>query len=64
MDTCNLGVENYLFNVKSFSTQCGHVFSVTVDNIRIPSFNELEMSAQVRGHTVNTNCYVLESNMN
>jgi len=37
-------------------------FTVT-DNVRIPSFSELEISAQVRGHTVNTNSYVLEGNM-
>ena len=34
-----------------------------INNVRIPSFSELEISAQVRGHTVNTNSYVLEGNM-
>ena len=50
--------------MESSSTQCDYVFSITViDNVKIPSFSELEISAQVRGRTVNTNSYVLKGNI-
>ena len=40
-----------------------HVLSVKViDNVRIPSFSELEILAQVKGDGGN-NCYMLESNL-
>jgi len=64
VDTCNVGVEDHPSTVESSSTQCDYVFSVTViDNVRIPSLSELEISAQVRGHTANTNSCMLEGNM-
>ena len=45
------------------SAESGHVLSVKViDNVRIPSFSELEILAQVRGDGDN-NCYMLESNL-
>ena len=58
-------MEDHPSTVESSLTQCDNVFSVTViDNVRISSFSELEISAHVvRGHTVNTNSYVLEGNM-
>ena len=57
VDTCDVGVEDHHpSTVESSSTQCDYVFSVTIiDNVRIPSLSEMEISAQVRGHTVNTN---------
>ena len=66
VDTCDVGVEDHHpSTVESSATQCDYVFSVTIiiDNVRIPSLSESEISAQVRGHTVNTNSYMLEGNM-
>ena len=52
-----------VFPARDPSAESGHVLSVKViDNVRIPSFSELEILAQVRGDGGN-NCYMLESNL-
>ena len=52
-----------VFPARDPSAESGHVLSVKViDNVRIPSFSELEILGQVRGDGGN-NCYMLESNL-